>query len=805
MTATLAFSAPTAPPLPAVPDNIGGKITIALDFDGFIATYESGWTGPTPTDPPMPGALEFVRWLIGTVGCEVIVHTVRAATPEGINGVVAWLARYGFPPLAVTAVKPAAALYADDNAYRFDDGDFGRLARFIVERIITPRRPGLLAKALSALFGERPQGVRITTEATDWPARDAQCAADKVALEKDAFFAEEDVAGLADDDPRRPMVAKARAEILERLAGLHRDQAVFAKSRKLHARRWIDGLHVSVENRKGSIRRWKDHDGKEGQTKVTHHYGYVRQTLGVDDDHVDCFLGPLATTEKIKGTTVYVIKTHKPPAFTELDEDKAMIGFASQEAAKQAFHENYSDPRFLAQMDAIPWEDFKPHLRATKHFGGFLQGEVVERGDRHAFAKGSLALVFGKAAHAKNADEVAESARIRESKESAEARAPHAFRPAKWTAGNGHPRCLLCGDEEPTGGRCSGVVAKAAVAPPLEAPQGPPQAGDVRGDELAGHLAGHLPALVKVVSTLQQGFPGAPVAGRLKETESLVSQVPGHGKGPVGEVADLASARVTVASTEEQTLALTRLRRLFGTAVQGEEDFNARPRGGYRGLHLTLRVEGVPVEVQVRTPRQTAWTDYAHDLLYRADGPLKPDVMQYLAALSDYLAAVDAGQKAEPPQAPPGLEKVGGPFKEPSGTVMASRPSPGKKPSAAAPKGGGKSAAPTPKQDADGEERGARATSQRGGGKAGGEGAKGRESAEGTDAPLLLAVHDNEAGKPVELRPLAEGEGDDPKLLLLAAAREKYPPPRYEVALGVAESPEAFGQSYPRFMRGGGA
>jgi hypothetical protein len=33
---------------------------------------------------------------------------------------------------------------------------------------------------------------------------------------------------------------------------------------------------------------------------------------------------------------------------------------------------------------------------------------------------------------------------------------PHRFKPARWTFPNGHPRCLICGDEEMEGGMCRG-------------------------------------------------------------------------------------------------------------------------------------------------------------------------------------------------------------------------------------------------------------------------------------------------------------------------------------------------------------
>src|SRR5574340_25379 len=46
---------------------------------------------------------------------------------------------------------------------------------------------------------------------------------------------------------------------------------------------------------------------------------------------------------------------------------------------------------------------------------------------------------------------------IRKNMQMPQAHGRHDFKPAKWTAGNGHPRCLVCGDEEPEGGVCMGI------------------------------------------------------------------------------------------------------------------------------------------------------------------------------------------------------------------------------------------------------------------------------------------------------------------------------------------------------------
>lgn len=49
----------------------------------------------------------------------------------------------------------------------------------------------------------------------------------------------------------------------------------------------------------------------------------------------------------------------------------------------------------------------------------------------------------------------AESEKIRENSKGPGSK-PHKFKPAKWTSKNGHPRCILCGDEEAIDGQCPG-------------------------------------------------------------------------------------------------------------------------------------------------------------------------------------------------------------------------------------------------------------------------------------------------------------------------------------------------------------
>ena len=134
-----------------------------------------------------------------------------------------------------------------------------------------------------------------------------------------------------------------------------------AKAYKLSRRLKFRGLDVSIETDKGELRHWYDpHNKKKGSTKMTHAYGYIRRTKGVDGDHLDVYVGP---NELAKN--VYVVHQMKAPDFKKYDEDKALMGFDSAEAAKAAYLHNFDDPRFFGSMSTIPFEKFKEKALAT--------------------------------------------------------------------------------------------------------------------------------------------------------------------------------------------------------------------------------------------------------------------------------------------------------------------------------------------------------------------------------------------------------------------------------------------------------
>jgi inorganic pyrophosphatase len=132
--------------------------------------------------------------------------------------------------------------------------------------------------------------------------------------------------------------------------------------RKLQGRIDFQGLPISVENRKGSVRQWYDaHNDEHGETKMKYPYGYVRGTLGTDGDAVDVYVGP-----NEESTKVFIITQMKAPEFKSVDEQKCMLGFNSAAEAKSAYLHHYNDERFFGSMKQMTIEQFKTKLSTHK-------------------------------------------------------------------------------------------------------------------------------------------------------------------------------------------------------------------------------------------------------------------------------------------------------------------------------------------------------------------------------------------------------------------------------------------------------
>ncbi|MFD3263196.1 hypothetical protein [Phenylobacterium ferrooxidans] len=122
------------------------------------------------------------------------------------------------------------------------------------------------------------------------------------------------------------------------------------------------GLTLSIENEAGTYRRGTARDGTQWATLLPFAYGYVRNSMGVDGDQVDTYLGPYLE----HATKVFVVHQRTYGDWKEYDEDKCMVGFDCLDSARDAFLACYDDPRFLGPITEMPVEEFVSKVLATK-------------------------------------------------------------------------------------------------------------------------------------------------------------------------------------------------------------------------------------------------------------------------------------------------------------------------------------------------------------------------------------------------------------------------------------------------------
>lgn len=133
------------------------------------------------------------------------------------------------------------------------------------------------------------------------------------------------------------------------------------------------GLEIAIENPAGSVR-----EGNGWRTKMKYDYGYVCRSEAVDGDEVDVYLGPDLDTAK----TVYVVHQRKYGDWKKYDEDKVMLGFPSEAAARAAYLSQYDDPRFLGPITAMPIDEFVEKVRKTYEKPAMIKSILFLKSDK---------------------------------------------------------------------------------------------------------------------------------------------------------------------------------------------------------------------------------------------------------------------------------------------------------------------------------------------------------------------------------------------------------------------------------------
>lgn len=143
----------------------------------------------------------------------------------------------------------------------------------------------------------------------------------------------------------------------------------------------IGVFDISVEQPKGSVRRGKDADGKEWESKMNNTYGYFRGTEGVDGDHIDVFLSN--DIDGWNGRKVFVVDQYNPDG--KFDEHKVMLGFNDAEDAKSNYLANYEkgwENGRRIEVSTTNLEDFEKWIssshRKTKPFAEYKGVRIDE-------------------------------------------------------------------------------------------------------------------------------------------------------------------------------------------------------------------------------------------------------------------------------------------------------------------------------------------------------------------------------------------------------------------------------------------
>ena len=143
-----------------------------------------------------------------------------------------------------------------------------------------------------------------------------------------------------------------------------------------YAKRKFDwnGLKVSIENDAGTLRHGVSADGRAWHVRMHYAYGYIRRTEGMDGDQVDVYVGP-----HFDAPMVYVVHQRRYGDWKNYDEDKAMLGFLSEDDARSAYLSCYDDPRFLGPITAMPVAEFVAKAKATLHAPQMIKALIITK------------------------------------------------------------------------------------------------------------------------------------------------------------------------------------------------------------------------------------------------------------------------------------------------------------------------------------------------------------------------------------------------------------------------------------------
>lgn len=119
----------------------------------------------------------------------------------------------------------------------------------------------------------------------------------------------------------------------------------------------INGLDISIENPRGSIRSGIDNDGESWSVKMAHHYGYIKKTEGADGEHIDVYIGRNPESQK-----VFIVDQVNPDG--SFDEHKVMVGFKTKGQATSGYRANYTKGWKVGPITEMSMDEFKEWIES---------------------------------------------------------------------------------------------------------------------------------------------------------------------------------------------------------------------------------------------------------------------------------------------------------------------------------------------------------------------------------------------------------------------------------------------------------
>ena len=188
----------------------------------------------------------------------------------------------------------------------------------------------------------------------------------------------------------------AESSIRERISEAENDVDLYPTEAQKEAGNYKKGhvqvgtFDVTIENPAGSKRSGTDSNGKKWETTMTHTYGYIRGTEGVDGDHIDIYLS--SDIDGWNGRKVFVVDQYNPDG--SFDEHKVMLGFNDKAEAIEAYLSNYEagwEKGRRLVFSTVSIEDFEKWIESShRKQKPFNEYKRVHIEDTHEGGKDAL-------------------------------------------------------------------------------------------------------------------------------------------------------------------------------------------------------------------------------------------------------------------------------------------------------------------------------------------------------------------------------------------------------------------------------